>query len=85
MAFIALPKAFTPVLKNLKNLEFSHLGAKMTNINVWVALSFSLVSIFFLSQMLIGGFQSDLEKSARFKNCVLGANDTNINIWVMLK
>ena len=34
MALIALPKAFTPILKNLQNFEISHLSAKMTNINV---------------------------------------------------
>ena len=83
MALIALPKAFTPILKNLQNFEISHLSAKMTNINVWVPLSFSLLSIYF-SQMVVGG-QCDLEKSPRSKICVLGANDTNINIWITSK
>ena len=34
-------KVFKVVLKTLQEIEISHLGVKMTNINVWLPLSFS--------------------------------------------
>ena len=75
---------FHKVLKYLQIFEISLLSAEMTNINIWVPLSFSH-SLLYFSQIIRSGFQSDLENKLKIKNCVFRANDMNINIWVTLK
>lgn len=47
MAFTTNPKAFKAIFKAFQN---SHIGAVMTNINIWVPLSFS--RFFLVSQMV---------------------------------
>ena len=61
--------------------KISHLGVEMTNINIWVPLSFSHKFIYF-SQMV---FRVTLQNLDKFKFFVLSAKNTNINIWVTSK
>ena len=70
LACILLAKAFTPILKNLQNFEINHLGTKMTNVNIWVLVSFSH-NLFNFKKILVkwftNGFKVTLENLEKLK------------------
>jgi hypothetical protein len=69
------------IFKTLGFFEIIHLSVEMTNINIWVPLSFSHKFVYF-SQMI---FRVTLQNLDKIESCVLGAKDININIWVTFK
>ena len=93
MAYIPFSKAFTLILKKIQNFEMNHLGGTMTNINLWVPLSFSHNFFIFFSNRLqmalrpqnaSHGFHKVLKYLQIFEISLLSAKMTNINIWVPL-
>lgn len=69
MALVVLLRVFKVVFKTLQKFEISHLITKMTNINIWITLTFTYDLFYFLKLSTNGphnashDFQSNFEDS----------------------
>ena len=51
MALVVLLRVFKVVFKTLQKFEISHLITKMTNINIWITVTFTY-DLFYFSQII---------------------------------